>query len=136
VLDLEARGLLNRTLIVIASEFSRDMMLEGRPEQKVPDQVEVPAVVNELKYYGMHRHFTGAGCVLLFGGGLKRGFLWGKTADERPCKSIENPVVIEDLHATIFHALGISPTLAYEIERRPFYVTRDGKGQPIRELFA
>jgi hypothetical protein len=135
VLDLEARGLLNRTLIVIASEFSRDMMLEGRPEQKVPDQVEVPAVVNELKYYGMHRHFTGAGCVLMFGGGLKRGFLYGKTADERPCKSIENPVVIEDLHATIFHALGIPPNLAYDIERRPFYVTRDGKGQPIRELF-
>jgi hypothetical protein len=136
VLDLEARGLLNRTLIVIASEFSRDMMLEGRPEQKVPDQVEVPAVVNELKYYGMHRHFTGAGCVLMFGGGLKRGFLYGKTADERPCKSIENPVVIEDLHATIFHALGIPANLAYDIERRPFYVTRDGKGKPIRELFA
>lgn len=136
VLDLESRGLLNRTLIVIASEFSRDMMLEGRPEQKVPDQVEVPAVVNELKYYGMHRHFTGAGCVLMFGGGLKRGFLYGKTADERPCKSIENPVVIEDLHATIFHSLGIPANLAYEIERRPFYVTRDGKGKPIRELFA
>ncbi len=135
VLDLESRGLLNRTLVVVASEFSRDMMLEGRPEQKVPDQVEVPNIVNELKYYGMHRHFTGAGCVLLYGGGTKRGFLYGQTADERPCKLIEKPVVIEDLHATIYRALGISPKLAYEIECRPFYVTRDGVGKPIMELF-
>jgi len=136
VLDLEARGLLNRTLVVLASEFSRDMMMEGRPEQKVKDQVHVPDVIEELKYYGMHRHFTGAGCVLFFGGGMKRGFLYGKTADERPCKTIDKPVVIEDLHATIYRALGISPKLAYEIERRPFYVTRDGVGKPIMDCFA
>jgi hypothetical protein len=135
VLDLEARGLLNRTLIVLASEFSRDMMTEGRPDNKVKDQVEVPNVIQELKYYGMHRHFTAAGCVLLLGGGIKRGHLHGKTADERPCKTIEGRVVIEDLHATIYRALGISPKLAYEVERRPFYVTRDGLGKPIGELF-
>ncbi|HEX3726326.1 MAG TPA: DUF1501 domain-containing protein [Pirellulales bacterium] len=134
VLDLESRGLLNRTLIVLASEFSRDMMTEGRPEERVKDQVEVPKTIEELKYYGMHRHFTAAGSVLLFGGGMKRGFLYGKTADERPCKTIENRVVIEDLHATIYRALGISPKLAYEVERRPFYVTRDGVGKPIEAL--
>jgi hypothetical protein len=43
-------------------------------------------------------------------------------------------VVIEDLHATIFHALGISPKQAYEIEKRPFYVTRDGVGKPVMEV--
>jgi Protein of unknown function (DUF1501) len=134
VRDLEARGLLDRTLIVVASEFSRDMMTEGKPDKKVKDQVQVPEVMTELKHYGMHRHFTDAGSVLLFGGGVKKGFLYGKTADERPCKSIENPVVIEDLHATIYHTLGISPRLAYEIERRPFYVTRDGVGKPITAL--
>src|SRR6185503_12208691 len=37
VRDLEQRGLLDRTLIVLASEFSRDMMMEGRPEEKVQD---------------------------------------------------------------------------------------------------
>jgi hypothetical protein len=132
--DLEERGLLDRTLIVLASEFSRDMMTEGKPEKKVKDQVEVPNVITELKHYGMHRHFTDAGCVLLFGGGVKKGFLYGKTADERPCKTIEKPVVIEDLHATIYHALGISPRQSYEVERRPFYVTRDGLGKPIAEV--
>ena len=136
ILDLEERGLLERTLVVLASEFSRDMMLEGRPGKKVPDQVHVPERIEELKYYGMHRHFTGAGCVLLFGGGMKKGLVFGRTADERPCKAIENPVRIEDLHATIYHALGISPKLAYEVERRPFYVTRDGLGKPIEDLFA
>jgi hypothetical protein len=136
VLDLEARGLLERTLIVIASEFSRDMIVEGRPDAKVKDQVEVPAVMTELKHYGMHRHFTDGASVVLFGGGVKKGFLYGKTADQRPCKTVEKRVVIEDLHATIFHALGISPKLAYEIEKRPFYVTRDGLGKPITELLA
>jgi hypothetical protein len=73
--------------------------------------------------------------VLLFGGGVKRGYLHGVTSDERPCKTLSKRVVIEDLHASIYHALGISPTLAYEIERRPFYVTRDGEGKPVMELF-
>jgi hypothetical protein len=136
ILDLERSGRLERTLVVLASEFSRDMMMEGRPEAKVPDQVVVPDKIMELKHYGMHRHFTGAGSVLLFGGGLKKGFVYGQTADERPCKAIDKPVGIEDLHATIFRTLGISPKLAYEIEQRPFYVTHDGKGQAIRDLFA
>jgi hypothetical protein len=136
ILDLEERGLLNRTLIVLASEFSRDMMVEGKPDNKVKDQVTVPEVINEMKYYGMHRHFTDAGCVLMVGGGMKRGYLHGKTADERPCKTLEKRVIIEDLHASIFRAVGISPRLSYETEKRPFYVTRDGLGKPIMDLFA
>ncbi|MGH7973724.1 MAG: DUF1501 domain-containing protein, partial [Limisphaerales bacterium] len=135
VLDLEERGLLNRTLIVLASEFSRDALIEGKPDKKVKDQVDVPETIDDMKFYGMHRHFTDAGCVLLFGGGIKRGCLHGRTSDERPCKTIADRVVIEDLHASIFRAVGISPKLSYEIEKRPFYVTRDGVGKPIAELF-
>jgi hypothetical protein len=136
VLDLEERGLLDRTLIVLASEFSRDALLEGKPDKKVKDQVSQPETVEEEKFYGMHRHFTDAGSVLLFGGGVKRGYLHGATAEERPCKTLKNRVVIEDLHATIYHALGISPRLSYEVEKRPFYVTRDGVGKPILEVLA
>jgi hypothetical protein len=84
----------------------------------------------------MHRHFTDAGCVLLFGGGVKQGYLHGQTADERPCKTVRDRVVIEDLHASIYRAVGISPRLAYDIESRPFYVTKDGKGKAIDALFA
>ncbi|EEF60292.1 DUF1501 domain-containing protein [Pedosphaera parvula] len=136
VLDLEKRGLLDRTLIVLASEFSRDMMMEGKPENLVKNQVVVPDVINDMKYYGMHRHFTDAGSVLMFGGGMKKGYLHGKTADERPCTTVEKRVVIEDLHASIYRAVGISPKLSYDIEKRPFYVTKDGKGKPVMDLFA
>jgi hypothetical protein len=136
VRDLEERGLLDRTLIVLASEFSRDMMVEGKPDKSVKDQVEVPAAIHDAKHYGMHRHFTAAGSVLLFGGGMKRGHVHGVTADERPCRTIQHPVTIPDLHATIYQALGIPANHGYEVEKRPFYVTQDGKGRAVRELFA
>lgn len=136
VLDLEERGLLDRTLIVLASEFSRDMMTEGKPENPVKNQVEVPNIIQETKHYGMHRHFTDAGSVLMFGGGAKQGLLYGKTADERPCRTIENPVSITDLHATMYQAIGVSPKQKYIVEERPFYVTKDGLGKPVEALFA
>src|SRR5207247_11429384 len=131
ILDLEERGLLERTLVVLASEFGRDMLTEGKVGKQVRDQVNVPDVMTEPKHYGMHRHFTGAGCILMFGGGIKKGLLYGRTADERPCTTIEKPVPMEDLHATIYHALGIGPDQAYVVEKRPVYVTRDGKGKAI-----
>lgn len=136
VLDLEERGLLERTLVVLASEFSRDMVTEGKPGKLVQDQVVVPTRMTELKHYGMHRHFTDAGSLLLFGGGIARGAVYGATADERPCRAIDKPVRIEDLHATIFHALGIPPDHGYTTEGRPFYVTKDGLGRPLLDLFA
>ena len=136
VLDLEERGLLDRTLIVLASEFGRDMVQEGKPDKPVKDQVNVPTVLEEPKHFGMHRHFTDAGSVLIFGGGFQKGFLYGKTAEERPCRTIENPVPIEDLHATIYRAMGIPADLAHVVEKRPVYVTKDGKGKVIRELFS
>ncbi|MFN7923299.1 MAG: DUF1501 domain-containing protein [Bryobacteraceae bacterium] len=136
ILDLEERGLLNRTLVVVATEFGRDMIQEGKPDKPVKDQVKIPDKLTDIKQYGMHRHFTEAVSVLMFGGGIKRGALYGRTDDERPCKVVANPVKIEDLHATIYHAMGIPPNHGYEVEKRPFYVTRDGKGKPIAELFA
>lgn len=135
--DLEARGLLDRTLVVLASEFGRDAVTEGKVGKEVKDQaINIPDVMTDPRHYGMHRHFTAAGSVVMFGGGVKKGFVYGRTADERPCTTIENPVPVEHLHATIFHALGIPPDTAYTVERRPVYVTKDGIGKPIRALFA
>jgi hypothetical protein len=135
VLDLEERGLLDRTLVVLASEFGRDAITEGKVGKEVKDQANTPDVMSALEHYGMHRHFTAAGSIVMFGGGIKKGTLYGRTADERPCTTIENPVSVEDLHATIYHALGIPPTTSYIAEKRPVYVTNDGKGKPIRALF-
>jgi hypothetical protein len=134
ILDLEARGLLDRTLVVLASEFGRDMITEGKPGALVKNQVNQPDVMTEPKHYGMHRHFTEAASVLMFGGGAPKGKLYGRTADERPCSIVENPITIDDLHATIYTAMGIAPDTAYEVEKRPFYATKDGKGKAVAEL--
>ncbi len=89
-----------------------------------------------MKHFGLHRHFTGGSSVVMFGGGMKRGFVYGKTADERPLIAIEHPLGITDLHATIMTAMGISPATGFDIEGRPFYVTQDAKGQAVMDLFA
>ena len=137
ILDLEERGLLDRTLVILASEFSRDMMIEGVPGSEAKDQSRARTdKLQEMKHYGLHRHFTGGTSVMMWGGGVKKGFVYGKTADERPLMAVENPLPIEDLHATIYNAMGINPKTAYEVEKRPFYATKDGIGKTAYEIFA
>jgi hypothetical protein len=136
ILDLESRGLLNRTLVILASEFSRDMIMEGKPGSNANDQAtEKVDALQELKHYGQHRHFTGASCLVMWGGGVKSGVLYGASSVERPFVAVENPVTVMDLHATLFTAMGVSPKTAFEIEKRPFYATEDGRGQPVADLF-
>jgi hypothetical protein len=136
--DLESRGLLDRTLVIIASEFSRDMLLEGTVGSVAKPGRDMPKddVLKEPKHYGLHRHFTGGSSVVMFGGGMKRGFLYGETAPERPLVAIKDPVNITEMHATIFTAMGISPTTVFDVENRPFYATQDGLGKPVKALFA
>ena len=137
VRDLEERGLLERTLIIVASEFSRDALMEGKPGSTANDQATFKVdKLQETAHYGLHRHFTGGTSVVMLGGGTKKGHIHGQTADERPLIAIKDPVTIMDLHATIMTAMGISPKTEYTIEGRPFYVTEDGKGQPVTDLFA
>jgi hypothetical protein len=135
--DLDKSGRLDRTLVIVASEFSRDAMIEGIPGSNARDQSRAKTdKLKEMKHFGLHRHFTGGTSVAMFGGGVKKGFVYGKTADERPLMAIENPLSIEDLHATIFTAMGINPKTAYEVEKRPFYATKDGIGKPANGIFA
>ncbi len=137
ILDLEERGLLDRTLVVIASEFSRDAIMEGKPGSEARDQATHKVdKITESKHYGLHRHFTAGTSVAMFGGGMKKGHLHGKTADERPLIAVENPVTVTDLHATIMTAMGVSPKTEFTIEGRPFYVTEDGKGNAVTDIFA
>jgi hypothetical protein len=134
--DLDESGHLDRTLVILASEFSRDAIMEGRPGEEVRDQARrQPDKIEHIRHYGMHRHFTDGGSILLWGGGVKKGLVYGKTADERPCVSIEKPVVIDQVHQSIYHALGIDSQTHYNVESRPFYTTPDGKGKPILDLF-
>jgi len=136
ILDLEKMGRLDRTMVILASEFSRDMMVEGRPEARVQEQVDQPDVIHELKNYGMHRHFTDGCSMLMFGGGIKKGYVHGKTSEERPCKTLEKHIVIDQIHQSVYHALGIKEDAHYVVEKRPFYTTPDGTGKPELALFA
>ncbi len=66
---------------------------------------------------------------------MKRGFLYGESAPERPCLAIKNPLSVSDLHATIFTAMGSTP------RRRSTWRTgrsthRRRQRQAVRELFA
>ena len=46
---------------MLASEFSRDAMTEGKVGKEVRDQANTPDVMQVPTHYGMHRHFTAAG---------------------------------------------------------------------------
>ena len=134
ILDLEARGLLDRTLVVLASEFGRDMMTEGKPGATVEEPGQAARHHDRAEALrhapALHRSRLGAAVRRRHA----KGNLYGRTADERPCSIVENPVTIEDLHATIYTALGIAPDTAYDVEKRPFYVTKDGKGKAVAAL--
>jgi hypothetical protein len=138
--DLDERGLLDRTLVVITTEFGRTIAsqpsagteVEGFAERHTGENL----VIENERMFGFHGHFSSCNCMLFFGGGFKKGFVYGKTADRHPMVPVENPVRLEDMHATVYTAMGIPPDTAYETEGRPFYVTKDGKGKAIEALLA
>ena len=109
--DLEARKRLDRTLVVVATEFGRPPEFDGR---------------------GGRGHQGAAFSGLLAGGGLKLGQAIGVT-DELGRKVESRPVSIPDFHATIHHALGIDPSEELYDGDRPVPIT--DRGQPIAELF-
>jgi hypothetical protein len=138
--DLADRGLLARTLVIVATEFGRTIANQPKagvePVGFAETQSGDDLVIEDRKMYGFHGHFSSGNALLFFGGGFKGGFVYGRTADRHPMVPIEHPVCLEDVHATIYRALGIPADKAYVTEGRPFYVTKDGKGRPIDALLS
>lgn len=138
--DLDQRGLLDRTLVVIATEFGRTIASapaagkepDGFAERNTGENL----VIENEKMYGFHGHFSSCSSMLFFGGGFKKGFVYGKTADRHPMEPVENPVPLIDVYATIFQACGFAADTSYVTESRPFYVTNNGKGKPVDALLA
>jgi Protein of unknown function (DUF1501)/TAT (twin-arginine translocation) pathway signal sequence len=112
VLDLERRKLLDKTLIVVSSEFGRPAKFDGG---------------------GGRGHHAQAFTVALAGGGLRNGKPIG-TTDELGMKPVDRPVSVPDLFATICCAVGINPAKELYAGNRPVPIT--DRGQPVRELFA
>jgi uncharacterized protein (DUF1501 family) len=73
--------------------------------------------------------------LLLAGGGIKAGQVYGAT-DDFGYKAIEKPMDIPDLHATVLHQLGIDhKKLIYRHAGRDFRLT-DLAGRVVHDLFA
>jgi len=90
LLDLKARGLLEDTLVLFATEFGRTAFSQGAYGDPSSGR----------DHHG--RCFT----VWLAGGGVKRGIEYGAT-DDFSYNIAADPVAVRDLHATLLHCLGI-----------------------------
>jgi len=113
IADLNSRGLLEETLIVLTSEFGR-----------------TPTINQNVGRDHYPKAFSG----LLVGGGVKGGFTYGKT-DKEGREVEEDKVLIPDFNATIAYALGLPlDQIVYSPSKRPFALA--DKGQPITEIFA
>jgi hypothetical protein len=111
--DLDARGLLQKTLVVLASEFGR-----------------TPEIDQDLG----RQHHPQAFSALLAGGGVRGGQRYGRTDREGRLVETE-PTSIQDLNATIAYACGLPlDHVLTSPSGRPFKVA--DKGQPLTSIFA
>ncbi len=116
VQDLKRRGLLDSTLVIWGGEFGRTPM--GEVRQNI----------------GRDHHID-AYTMWLAGGGVKKGFVYGKT-DEIGYTVVENPVHVHDLQATVLHLLGLDHTkLTFRFQGRDYRLT-DVYGNVVKDLLA
>jgi hypothetical protein len=112
VTDLEQKHLLDKTLIVIASEFGRPATFDAG---------------------GGRGHYGKCFTVVLAGGGLKTGQAIG-TTDDLAMNIVDQPVSVPDLFSTIYNTMGINPAKNLMDGERPVPITDGGK--PVAKLFA
>jgi hypothetical protein len=110
--DLDARGLLDETLVVWMGEFGRSPRINNMAGRD---------------------HWPQCYTALLAGGGVRRGFVFG-ASDKHGAYPASNPVRPDDLAATMFHLLGIDPRVeVYDALHRPLAIAQ---GKPIDGIFA
>lgn len=106
--DLADRGTLDETLVVVLTDFGRTPQISGNGRD----------------------HYPGAYSIMFAGGGIKGGQVYG-SSDAKGAEPRDNPTGPADAHATIYHALGISPrTEIRDPLGRPFPVS-EGRVLPI-----
>jgi uncharacterized protein (DUF1501 family) len=112
--DLKQRGLLDETMVVWGSEFGRTPLSQGDAGRD---------------------HHPYAFSMFLAGGGIRGGYVHG-TTDEIGWAPVENPVHVNDLHATMLHLFGLDhERLTYRYLGRDFRLT-DVAGRVIPEIMA
>jgi uncharacterized protein DUF1501 len=111
--DLQGRGLLDSTLIMISSEFGRTPKINGTAGRD---------------------HWPKVFSVVLAGGGIKKGFIYGKS-DATATEPEEDALTVEDLAHTVYHCLGIdADKKLMSPGDRPIDIVREGKTR--KELLA
>jgi len=87
--DLEVRGLLENTLVVVVGEFGRTPKITNNPQPG-------------------REHWASCYSAMLAGGGIRGGMVYG-ASDRDGAYVKDKPVAPEDFGATLFHALGVPP---------------------------
>jgi hypothetical protein len=117
--DLKQRGLLNDTLVVWGGEFGRTVYCQGK------------LTVDD---YGRDHH-PRCFSIWMAGGGVKPGISYGQT-DDYSYNIAADPVHIHDLHATMFHCLGIDhERLTFKFQGR-YYRLTDVHGKIVEALLS
>ncbi len=111
--DLDARGMLDKTLVMVSSEFGRTPKINGTAGRD---------------------HWPKVFSVVLAGGGIKRGLVYGKS-DATASEPEEDALGVEDLAFTVYHCLGIDASKKLMSPGdRPIDIVREGKTR--KELLA
>lgn len=111
--DLDQRGLLDSTLVVVNTEFGRTPKINGTAGRD---------------------HWPKVFSIALAGGGIKRGYVHG-SSDATGGEPDADPLSVEDYAATIFHQIGIDPEKTLlSPGGRPQAIVKDGK--VVKELLA
>jgi uncharacterized protein (DUF1501 family) len=118
--DLKRRGLLDSTLVVCATEFGRTAVSDNGQKPEDPNGRD---------------HHPSAFSVWLAGGGVRGGQVVGRT-DEFGWNVVEDPVHVNDLHATILRLFGLDHLrLTYRFKGRDYRLTDVG-GRVVEKLLA
>ncbi len=111
--DLDRRGMLDKTLVMVTSEFGR-----------------TPKINKDSGRDHWPRVFS----VAFAGGGFKRGLVYG-ASDATAAEPDHNPLTVENMAATVFNQLGIKPDKKLMAPGgRPIDIVRNG--EVITDLLA
>lgn len=112
--DLDARGLLETTLVITAGEFGRTPRLNKDNQGPGRD------------------HWSRCFSLTMGGGGVKTGRVIG-ASDRIGAEPRDRPVSVPDFVATVYHALGLDPRAEFVTQGRPMKMLPEGS--PVTELF-
>ncbi|MEZ6142424.1 MAG: DUF1501 domain-containing protein [Zavarzinella sp.] len=113
ITDLDRRGLLDSTLVMVSSEFGRTPKINGTAGRD---------------------HWPKVFSVVLAGGGIKRGSIYG-SSDATATEPEEDPLTVENLAKTVYHQLGINGEKELMAPGdRPIEIVDGGK--VVKELLA